>query len=102
MQSSYFDDLFACLSAMPLSSADLARLRDWIDSIHDPAECLALVETAAAGRSCPHCAGTRLHQCGFASGLQRYRCLACRRTFNALTGTPLARLRKREGWLPFI
>ncbi|MCD2519710.1 IS1595 family transposase, partial [Massilia sp. G4R7] len=39
---------------------------------------------------------------GFASGLQRYRCLGCRRSFNALTGTPLARLRKRECWLPYI
>jgi transposase-like protein len=34
--------------------------------------------------------------------LQRSRCLGCRRTFNALTGTPLARLRKRERWLPYL
>ncbi len=33
-------------------------------------------------------------------GLQRYRCCGCGRTFNALTGTPLARLRHRERWLP--
>ncbi len=102
MQSLSFDELFAFLSAAPLSSADLARLRAWIDSIRDPAECLALIEAAAAGRPCPHCACPRLHCCGFASGLQRYRCLGCCRSFNALTGTPLARLRKRECWLPFI
>ncbi len=102
MQALSFDELFAFLSAAPLSSADLARLREWVDSIRDPAECLSLIEAAAAGRPCPHCACTRLHRCGFASGLQRYRCLECRRSFNALTGTPLARLRKRECWLPFI
>ncbi len=102
MQALSFDELFAFLSAAPLSSTDLARLREWIDSIRDPAECLALIEAVAAGRPCPHCACTRLHRCGFASGLQRYRCLDCRCSFNALTGTPLARLRKRECWLPFI
>ncbi|GAB3378746.1 hypothetical protein GCM10027317_22500 [Massilia agri] len=33
--------------------------------------------------------------------MQRYRCRACNRTFNALSGTPLARLRFREKWLDF-
>ena len=36
---------------------------------------------------------------GHADGLQRYKCRVCGRTFNALTGTPLARLRHRETWL---
>lgn len=31
-------------------------------------------------------------------GLQRYRCRDCGRTFNALTGTQLVRLRHRERW----
>jgi hypothetical protein len=30
--------------------------------------------------------------------LPRYRCAACGKTFNALSGTPLARLRHRECW----
>ncbi len=30
------------------------------------------------------------------NGLKRKRCLDCKRTFNPLTGTPLARLRKKE------
>ena len=33
--------------------------------------------------------------------MQRYRCQTCRRTFNALTGTALARLRKKDKWLGF-
>lgn len=41
-----------------------------------------------------------MHRCGHASGLQRYRCLSCGCSFNALTGAPLARLRKRAHWLP--
>ena len=38
---------------------------------------------------------------GYASGLRRYRCTAGRKTFNALTGTSLARLRKKECWLRY-
>jgi hypothetical protein len=34
--------------------------------------------------------------------LQRFRCCQCGRSHNALTGTPLARLRKREHWLTFL
>lgn len=102
MQRFSFDELFATLAGVPLSTADLSRLREWIASIVHPGECLALIERAAQGRPCPHCHGHRLHKCGFASGLQRFRCLACRCTFNALTGTPLARLRKRERWLPYL
>lgn len=33
--------------------------------------------------------------------MQRYRCRACRRTFNALTGTPLSGLRHKGRWLSF-
>jgi len=102
MRSLTFDELFAMLSAAALSAADLTRLREWIASIADPAECIALIEQAAAGRPCPHCGCTRKHRCGQASGLQRFRCLNCRRTCNALTGTPLARLRKKERWLPYL
>ena len=36
-----------------------------------------------------------------ASGLQRYRCAACKGTFNALTVTPLARLRHKDKWMDY-
>jgi transposase-like protein len=48
---------------------------------------------------CPACAHTEVARWGSASGLQRYRCKACKTTFNALTGTPLARLRLKDKWL---
>jgi transposase-like protein len=34
--------------------------------------------------------------------LQRFRCLRCGRCYDALTGTPLARLRKKECWLTYL
>jgi transposase-like protein len=102
MRSQTFDELIATLSAVRLSAADLGRLREWIAGIADPAECIALIEQAARGRPCPRCGGARVHRCGQASGLQRFRCLRCGRSYNALTGTPLARLRKKECWLAYL
>ncbi len=65
--------------------------------------CLAAIEAFGRLRTtCPHCPGRRFHRHGFAAGLQRYRCIDCGRTFNALTHTPLARLRRRECWLPYL
>jgi len=50
---------------------------------------------------CPHCASDKYQKWGVRSGLQRYRCNRCKRTYNALTGTPLARLRHKEVWADF-
>jgi len=51
-----------------------------------------------AATGCPHCGQSDIVRWGAANGLPRYRCKACARTFNALTKTPLARLRMREKW----
>src|SRR4051794_6058389 len=65
-------------------------------------EAVRLLERAfAAAPRCPHCGAERLQRWGHASGLRRYRCQACRKTFNALTGTSLARLRKKACWLRY-
>ena len=48
---------------------------------------------------CPKCGAIRVVRNGQADGLQRYKCRGCSVTFNALTGTPLARLRHRQRWL---
>jgi transposase-like protein len=47
---------------------------------------------------CPHCGNHDVVHWGRASDLPRYRCKACRRTFNALTKTPLANLRMKDKW----
>ena len=54
----------------------------------EPEAVRLLEEAFAAAPRCPHCAEAPPPQrWGHASGLRRYRCKACRRTFNALTGT---------------
>src|SRR5271157_4395854 len=57
----------------------------------------AIEERLGEARRCPHCGGASVGG-GQADGLRRFRCKGCRRSFNALTGTPLARLRKKERW----
>lgn len=47
---------------------------------------------------CPHCQGQTYRSWGQSHGLPRYRCPRCSRTFNALSGTALARLRHRDLW----
>ena len=52
-------------------------------------------------QGCPHCSGRNVVSWGLSNGLARYRCKDCLRTFNALTKTPMARLRKKDQWLAY-
>jgi transposase-like protein len=63
----------------------------------------ALIEQARRPYlACPDCQCTAYSRCGHANGLQRFKCKACGRTFNSLTGTPLARLRLKTRWLAYF
>ena len=63
---------------------------------------IALIEMRfAAAPACGHCGSNEFEPWGSASDLKRYMCRTCERTFNALTGTPLAGLRLREKWLDY-
>lgn len=55
-----------------------------------------ITERLGSPAACPHCASTALVRFGHTGGQQRFRCKACTRTFVALTGTPLLRLREKE------
>jgi transposase-like protein len=55
----------------------------------------------AAAPCCGHCKSERIGTWGHAAGLRRYKCRECGRTFNALTGTPLAHLHRRDAWLAY-
>lgn len=74
----------------------IARLRD--QAVAN--ESIELVEAAGGndGR-CPGCGNAHVVRNGQADGLQRYKCRGCGQSFNALTGTPLARLRHKGKWI---
>ncbi|MBI9033122.1 MAG: IS1595 family transposase [Bacteroidales bacterium] len=59
------------------------------------------LETPYQEIRCPHCQGTSLQRWGKRNDMQRYRCKACHKTFNSLTGTPLAHLRRKGHWLNY-
>ena len=51
---------------------------------------------------CPHCHSGLINRHGKTGAMQRYRCKNCLKTFNAVTHTPLARLRHKEKWLDYL
>jgi transposase-like protein len=51
--------------------------------------------------ACGHCGSLKFVKNGRKSDLQRYKCKTCGKNFNILTGTPLARLKKKGRWLNF-
>jgi transposase-like protein len=89
--------LAAVARLTPARKADLLRV---LSARDDQAAAEGLVESRLAQLlACPHCAGVQIVRNGSGSGLQRYKCRACQCTFNALSKTPLARLRKKAKWL---
>ncbi|MGG7607324.1 IS1595 family transposase [Massilia sp. BKSP1R2A-1] len=62
----------------------------------------AAIDGARPAPCCPACGHRHSHRHGSDRGIQRYRCCGCGRTFNALSGTPLARLRHRAKWLEYL
>jgi transposase-like protein len=50
---------------------------------------------------CGHCHSRDVRGWSSQGGLKRYRCKACSKTFNALTGTPLAYLHRRDAWFAY-
>ena len=78
------------------------RLEAALAGGEDEAVVIGLLESRLGPEpACPHCRADGSRPWGQSHGLRRWRCAACGRTFNALTGTPLARLRKKAQWLSF-
>ena len=66
---------------------------------HGDCASIADIEARFAAKPlCAHCQSAKVAKWGSANRLKRYRCKACKATFNALTGTPLAQLHKRALW----
>lgn len=69
---------------------------DYLTQKQEPGEVIGAI--VGPNPPCPHCHHAACSRWGNAHGLPRYRCGACCKTFNALTKTPMARLRRREHW----
>jgi transposase-like protein len=101
MDACAFDSVLSQMAQ--LSTRQCAHVLALLKTNVDQVTATTVLEAAVAGnRSCPHCQGASLYRHGAANGLQRFRCRDCRRTFNCLTGTPLARLRHKAKWLDYL
>lgn len=85
-----------------LTQQQRSQVRSALDVL-PRASATAIASVIPSPDACPHCqaAGEQLRPWGYSHGLARMRCHACGKTSNALTGTPLAHLRKREQWLRY-
>jgi transposase-like protein len=100
MEHREFLEMLGAVEALTYGQSE--KLLRAIEGRGDLDEVHALIENRFENnKKCPHCGKKHLQRWGNAAGLQRFKCVSCRKTFNALTGTPLARLRKREQWLEF-
>jgi transposase-like protein len=65
-------------------------------------DAVQLIDTKfQADPCCGHCHSKDVRGWSSQGGLKRYRCKACSKTFNALTGTPLAYLHRRDAWFAY-
>ena len=71
------------------------------DVLHKKCSLKSLEDVTGHIESCPHCKSQSIYKWGVRANLQRYRCNSCHKTFNALTNTPLARLRHKERWIDY-
>ena len=60
-----------------------------------------ILETPINEVECPYCNSREFLRWGFRNDLQRYKCKSCNKTYNSLTNTPLARLRRKGHWLDY-
>jgi len=85
-----------------LSAAQRAEVQAILAGRSSEAEVIAALEgQLLADRQCPHCQHRGATCRGRASGLRRFHCGGCGKTFNALTGTPLAHLGRKERLFDF-
>lgn len=100
MDRSDFVKLLSQLACLNIKQR--TQMRGALDKLLDTSTA-AVVSVLRGPDVCPNCQAPakQLRPWGHSHGLPRMRCHACAKTCNALTGTPLAHLRKREQWVRY-
>ena len=85
-----------------LSPAQKWQVMDVILGESQASASLTAIEARVASRrQCPHCNTPGAVSHGMGRGLRRYKCKACKKTFNATTGTSLHGLHIKSRWLAY-
>lgn len=100
MKSREFDCFLGLLRH--LSKRQRAKVSAFLHQSEEDERAVQLVEAATAPHlECPRCRSQSFHRHGHAHGLQRFRCKGCGKTYNSLTGTPMAWLHYKFKWLDY-
>ena len=84
-----------------LNYSQLKKVKKQINQIENQKIVAKKIDKAKKIKYCSHCKSNKIVKWGRQSDLQRYKCNSCNKTFNSLTGTPLANLRKKSHWLEY-
>ncbi len=84
-----------------LNTLQYRELKEEIEEIDSVKFVSRILETPYNEVKCAHCRSKRFIRWGKRNDLQRYKCKLCNKTFNSLTGTPLAQLHKKGRWLGY-
>jgi transposase-like protein len=83
-----------------LSASELAAIKDAVDRRERIVDSEIFdVEMSGYVKECPHCHSKDFVKAGSHNGSKRYLCKSCGKTFNALTGTPLAGLHNTDKFM---
>lgn len=92
-----------CLKSVPtLTSAQRGEIKIAIEQVDNKNLVGGVASLVGTPTCCPHCHHPHIRPWGRASGLKRYRCKGCQRTFSPLTNTPLAGLHHKDRWLLYL
>jgi len=83
------------------NSRQIRQLGEGLAQLKSQQQTATLLETPYEEVVCTHCGSLNKWRWGKRDQLQRYKCKACNKTFNCLSGTPLARLNKKQEWLTY-
>ena len=98
MKATQFKSVLKSLTALtPKQKSEVLQLLE-----DDPVDnSLSISQMIGNPSKCPSCGSGNLGKWGFSAGIPRFRCRDCRRSFNALTGTPMSSLRMKDKWEQF-
>ncbi|MEE4208445.1 MAG: HTH domain-containing protein, partial [Parvularcula sp.] len=83
------DDVLAFIATLP--PRQIPTFEAALATARRRAETVLEIDAVGAERSCPHCGGKERTSWGSTrTGVRRWRCKGCARTFTGRTGTPMA------------
>lgn len=100
MKKSKFNSFLNSLSELTINQ--LQSLLCKASNLKTGAFVVAETVSKCESLSCPHCNSYDSHKWGKLRGLQRYRCKGCKKTYTALTGTPIANLHHIDLWMNYM